>query len=223
MFDSAEYKKNARMQLKKFRNTLVLVSLFPLLLFCIFSRAKNGILINQPWFYNVFSFWVLCALGIIKIASSAFFLKASRLGYGAKISVNDFICFTGDFWDSGVISMFLRMFWVCLWSCLFVIPGIVKVFSYSMTNFVLVENPSIGVKKAMRISKVLTDGHKADLLGMYASFWPWMILTVLTLGLGLLFLYPYIKLTQANVYSYLKQESFRTGKLLPSDFYSAES
>ncbi|WP_191013356.1 DUF975 family protein [Treponema zioleckii] len=219
MFDSSEYKKSALKRLKECRFMLILAGLFPLLIAVIFWRAKSRVFFNMPNFYTVFTFWSLCALGIIKIASSAFFLKASRLTSESKIYVNDFICFAGDFWEDGVISMFLRLFWVCLWSFLFVVPGIMKVFAYSMTNFVLVENPSIGVKKAMRISKILTDGHKADLLGMYVSFWPWMILTILTCGLSLVFLYPYIKLTQANVYSYLKQESLRTGKLLPSDFY----
>lgn len=219
MFDTSEYKKSARRRLKEFRNTLVFAGLIPLLFFVVFLLAKKRVLFNMPQFYTVFSFWSLCAYGIIKISSNAFFLKASRLTPDTKISSNDFVCFVGDFWEDGVISVFVRLFWVCLWSFLFVIPGIVRVFAYSMTNFVLVENPSIGVKKAMKISKILTNDHKADLLCMYASFWPWMILTILTCGLALVFLYPYVKLTQANVYSYLKQESLRTGKLVPSDFY----
>ena len=55
-----------------------------------------------------------------------------------------------------------------------------------MIFFILAENPGISVRKAMNMSKAMTKGFKWDLFVMDLSFVGWGILSLLTLGIGLL-------------------------------------
>ena len=87
-----------------------------------------------------------------------------------------------------------------------------------MMFYVLAENPKIGPMKAMDISKILTQGHKADLFMMDLSFFGWIFLTMLTSGIGFIWLHPYMTMTETYAYYDLKRMAFAQGKLTPADF-----
>ena len=72
--------------------------------------------------------------------------------------------------------------------------------------------------KAMDISKILTNGHKADLFTMTLSFLGWLLLSCLTCGIGLIWLYPYTTMAYTYAYYDLKKMAIAQGKLTPSDF-----
>ncbi|MBE6036809.1 MAG: DUF975 family protein [Clostridiales bacterium] len=63
-----------------------------------------------------------------------------------------------------------------LWSMLFVIPGIVAAYRYSMAYYILADHPEIGVMEAIRRSKVMTQGNKAKLFCLEFSFIGWSFL-----------------------------------------------
>ena len=102
--------------------------------------------------------------------------------------------------------------WVCLWMLLLIIPGFIKSISYSMSFYILADNPKIGVRNAMNISKVITNGYKGKIFLLGLSFIGWALLACLTLGIGLLWLAPYIQVTFANFYNDLKTETVANGK-----------
>ena len=121
-------------------------------------------------------------------------------------------------WLNALLGSLWNFLWVFLWSLLFVIPGIVKSYSYSMMFSVIAENPKISAVKAMDISKVLTDGHKADLFVMDLSFLGWLILSCLSCGIGFIWLVPYMTMTETHAYYDLKRMAFSQNKLTPADF-----
>lgn len=96
--------------------------------------------------------------------------------------------------------------WIMLWSFLFVIPGIIKSFSYSMAIYRLMENPELSIRETLNESKRLTNGRKFDLFILGLSFIGWSILAILTCGFGLLFLYPYINMTMYCAYKTIQEE-----------------
>jgi uncharacterized membrane protein len=49
-------------------------------------------------------------------------------------------------------------------------------------------------------SQELMRGNKMRLFALYWSFLGWFILSILTFGIGFIFLAPYIQLTVANFY-----------------------
>lgn len=108
-----------------------------------------------------------------------------------------------DFWSSFKVS-FLTGLLVFLWSLLFIIPGIVKSYSYSMAMYILAENKGMSAREAISRSKELMYGHKADLFVLQLSFIGWAILGSLTLGILYIWLVPYMSATYANFYNSIK-------------------
>lgn len=102
-----------------------------------------------------------------------------------------------------LLNIMIAVF-TCLWSLLFVIPGIIKAISYSMAYFVLADNPELSAKEALDESKRITSGHIGDLFVLYLSFIPWVLLGAITCGLALIYVVPYMQTTMANYYLELK-------------------
>jgi len=90
--------------------------------------------------------------------------------------------------------------------CLFIVPGIILGAGLLMTDFILKDDPEISALDAIMKSWKMTDGHKAELIYLFLSFLGWIILSILTLGIGLLLLYPYMQSALAHVYEDLKAE-----------------
>ena len=101
---------------------------------------------------------------------------------------------------TGFAQKFLRTLFTVLWSLLFIIPGIVKGLSYAMTPFILEEHPEMTASEAIKASMKLMDGHKMDLFILGLSFIGWSLLACLTMGIGFLFLNPYINAAYAAFY-----------------------
>ncbi|NTV89393.1 MAG: DUF975 family protein [Clostridiales bacterium] len=76
-------------------------------------------------------------------------------------------------------SMLLKGIQNFLWFLLFVIPGIVKGYAYSMVPYILSENPNVGAKRAIKISNDMTYGHKVDMFVLDLSFIGWFLLGAL--------------------------------------------
>ncbi len=90
---------------------------------------------------------------------------------------------------------------IFLWSLLFVIPGIIKSFSYSMAGYIMVENPEITAKEAMTISMDMMRGNKFRLFCLSFSFFGWALLACLTLGIGFIWLTPYMNASYTAFYN----------------------
>lgn len=112
-----------------------------------------------------------------------------------------------------VWGYFLMMVFVLLWSLLLFIPGIIMAFAYAMTPYILVENPEMKAIDAIRKSRSMMKGHKFDLFYLELSFIGWILLCILTLGIGLLWLVPYMETSIAAFYNDLKVEA-ETGAVI---------
>lgn len=103
-------------------------------------------------------------------------------------------------------TLILVAIYTILWTCLLIIPGIVKSYSYALTPFILKDEPELKYNAAIEKSMRMMDGYKMKLFLLDLSFIGWMILSVLTLGIGLLFLQPYMNTARAAFYEDLKAE-----------------
>lgn len=110
-----------------------------------------------------------------------------------------------DYWRI-FVTLFLRNLYTGLWALLLIVPGIIKAYSYAMTEYILKDDPEIGANAAIEKSMDMMQGHKMDLFLLHLSFIGWAILACFTLGLGFLVLYPYFTTTQAHFYEDLKAE-----------------
>lgn len=94
----------------------------------------------------------------------------------------------------------LMMLFVILWSLLLIIPGIIAAYSYAMTYFVIADDPTVGPLQAITRSKEMMRGKKWKLFCLSWRFFGWALLCILTLGIGFLWLAPYMQTTMAHFY-----------------------
>ncbi len=95
------------------------------------------------------------------------------------------------------LAMWLLIF---AWSLLLIIPGIIAAYRYAMAPYIMAQNPDIGVMDAIGQSKEFMRGHKGRLFWLNLTFVGWVLLSVLTLGIGFLWLNPYMEAVQAAFY-----------------------
>jgi uncharacterized membrane protein len=101
------------------------------------------------------------------------------------------------------VAYILIVIFVVLWSLLLIIPGIIAAFSYSMTFYIIADNPEISGQDAIRKSKELMYGNKYRYFCFLCRFIGWFLLCVLSLGIGFLWLIPYFNLSNAKFYENL--------------------
>ena len=93
-----------------------------------------------------------------------------------------------------------------LWTLLFIIPGIIKSYEYSIIPYILADDPEISSKDAFKKAKQMMKGNKWRLFKLEFSFIGWFVLCVLTLGIGTFFLIPYLNAANAEFYVELKNK-----------------
>lgn len=108
-----------------------------------------------------------------------------------------------------VKSMVWRGFLNFLWYLLLIIPGIIKSYSYSMVPFILGDNPNIGYRRSVDLSRQMTRGHKFRIFVLDLSFLGWIFLGILLCFVGVLFVMPYINATKAELYLTLRQQALQ--------------
>ncbi|CQR55529.1 DUF975 family protein [Paenibacillus riograndensis] len=115
--------------------------------------------------------------------------------------------FNKDRYWAIVLTMLWRGFLNFLWFLLLIIPGIVKSYAYSQVPYILADNPNIGYNRAVELSKQMTHGHKFRMFVLDLSFLGWILLGLLALGIGVLFVQPYINATKAELYLELRHNA----------------
>ena len=98
----------------------------------------------------------------------------------------------------------LQLILIILWMLLLIVPGIIAALSYALTYYIIVENDSIGPLEAITKSKEMMQGNKWKLFCLGLRFIGWALLCILSLGIGLLWLMPYIMVSFAKFYDDVK-------------------
>ena len=153
---------------------------------------------------------IFIGLLVTFVITPAFSLSTIRIyldvSAGGTPTVNDAFSGFSDFW-SAFKNTFLVGLFTTLWSLLLFIPGIVKGYSYSMSMYILAENPGKPALECISESKELTYGHKMELFILDLSFFGWYIVGALCLGIGTLWVQAYHKTAVALAYESLKAEN----------------
>lgn len=163
---------------------------------------------------SVVSVLIIGIFGIIFGCAILFFIKnpvnsglkgyfvKNRKGQGDIGSL--FMVFTNGRYLQSVKTLAFVSIKIFLWGLLFVIPGIVKSYSYRMVPYIVSQNPYVSSERAMYLSRQMTKGQKWKIFILDLSFLGWLFLGVLCLGIGTLFVLPYIEATGAELYEALK-------------------
>ena len=101
-------------------------------------------------------------------------------------------------------TQLLVTLYTLLWTLLLIIPGIIAALSYSMTFYIMADNNSVGIRESIRMSKKMMMGYKWKLFCLGLRFIGWVLLCILTLGIGFLWLIPYMQISTAKFYDDIK-------------------
>ncbi len=241
MFDRKMYKTFARKQLKGRWKIPVLSTLFIGFIIILFEipvyilSSNSSAIANVPNFstfqdilkyyetvysavppvVRIFNYISVIVSVILSMAFIHLLLKITASP--EPVTFNDLI--EGfNLWFRAIVAYIWNFIWIFLWSLLFIIPGIVKAIAYSQTIYIVAEYPNISIPQAMKMSIAMTRGHKADLFIMYLSFLGWICLSIITLGIGLLWLIPYMQTSLLNAYRAMKKMAVDCSILNVSDF-----
>ncbi len=146
------------------------------------------------------SFLVMIITGPMTIGLCVAFLSIARR---KEVAVGQLFCGFNSF-GTGFCAYLLVTIFVMLWTLLFIIPGIIAAYSYAMTFFIIADNPSIRATEAIARSKVIMQGNKCKLFCLFCRFIGWALLCTLTLGIGYLWLAPYMQASIAHFYDDIK-------------------
>jgi len=141
--------------------------------------------------------------GVLQIGYADFLLKQHD---GKETNFGDLFS-KFDYFGTGFAQRFLRSLYVTLWSLLFIIPGVIKEYSYAMTPFILAEHPNLSASRAIDLSRQMMDGHKMELFILDLSFFGWGFLAGITMNLGYILLNPYKNAALAAFYRQLQAEN----------------
>ena len=104
------------------------------------------------------------------------------------------------------VTKLLQGIYTALWSLLLVVPGVIKYYSYAMTDYILKEEPEMKNNAAIEKSMAMMENNKMKLFLLDLSFIGWALLAIVTFGIGFLFLQPYVAISRAAFYEDLKAQ-----------------
>ena len=106
-----------------------------------------------------------------------------------------------------LVAYLLMTLFIILWTLLFIIPGVVASLSYSQTFFILADNRQLKGSEALRESRAMMKGNRWKLFCLCWRFFGWFLLGILSMGIGFLWIVPYLATSLAHFYNDLKGET----------------
>ena len=89
-------------------------------------------------------------------------------------------------WCKVAVTLAMEVLFQTLWACT-IIGGVIKRYSYYLVPYIVAENPDIGWKEAITLSRKMMDGYKWECFKLEMSFLLWDMAGFLTLGISDLF------------------------------------
>lgn len=132
-----------------------------------------------------------------------FAIVATKTVRGDATQIADFFNGFKNFGAAFLLNLLNGIF-IILWSLLFIIPGIIKSFAYSMSFYILRDNPEMSAGDIRRTSIEMMRGNKWRLFCLRFSFIGWYLLSLLTFGILFIWIIPYVETAMAEFYESLK-------------------
>ena len=208
----SEYRAQARETLKGRWNEMALLMLV-MSLIAVFFAVPNyiGTLAEMTWLALSGSGCSVLVSLLITVPLSYAFANLC-LAYARREELEDsyFSALFKDFaanWSKYVLSGLLVGLLVGLIAIpTLMIGAIILGLAYGMVPYVIRDNKEMGVREVLRTSRLMMRGHKWQLFVLELTFIGWALLCIFTLGIGLLWLQPYMATSYAHFYEDVKAE-----------------
>lgn len=183
--DRKQLKNNAKELLQKHRWT---------------SVGATALIYALTYIYSSFPFGQMFLGGPVNYGSVNFFLNEK----------DDVVSIFEGFshYTKTLLTEILLIIYQTLWSLLFIIPGIIKQYSYALTFYILHDYPELTADEAITKSREMMNGHKWELFVLNLSFLGWDIIGAFTFGvLNILYVMPYKSYAHKLFYEKIKSEN----------------
>lgn len=124
-----------------------------------------------------------------------------------------FSAFTKDRVIPVFLNWLLSTIFISLWTLLLVVPGIIKAIAYSQSQYIVKDMVDSGqdltATEAISKSRELMQGHKWEYFVLQLTFIGWYLLGIISFGIVLLWVTPYIETTNAEYYRKLAGDKFK--------------
>ncbi len=161
--------------------------------------AVAGILSAIPWVGYVASLLVAAPLSF---GYSVAFLRHVRGEDVDSLVTRPFDAFKQ--YSRYLGTSLLTTVFICLWTLLLIVPGIIMGYAYAMTPYIMHDNPEMGAMDCIKKSKEMMNGYKWKLFLMDLGFIGWLLLCCLTLGILTLWVEPWMTCSHVKFYEELK-------------------
>ncbi|MDE6870406.1 MAG: DUF975 family protein [Clostridia bacterium] len=156
----------------------------------------------------------LIIMGPITLGAALIGLNVAR---GKDVEVGMLFKGFNDFTRSLVLYITNNIL-IGLWTLLFFIPGIIKTYSYSMSYYILLDDPNISANDARKKSMAMMKGNKWRLFCLQFSFIGWMLLSLLTFGILFFWVAPYMEVAKAKFYLSLLPEEEQADSVVDNGY-----
>lgn len=129
-------------------------------------------------------------------------IKAKK---GQKPLAKDLFWGFNRFTQSFLITL-LNFAFIFLWTLLLVIPGVIKSFSYAMSNYIAIENPNMSAQECITESRKRMNGNKWKLFCLELSYIGWFLLIILTFGILSFWILPKYEQAHYEFYIHITQK-----------------
>jgi len=200
--DAKNIRHEARAAMNGSWGTGVLMSLL-MALFTLVSGALE--IVNEDGTYTATLLSVLFSVFFTNVVGYGYTVLFLKLYRGGKIGVGDM--FSGfSSYMKVVGTALLKYLYTFLWSLLLIVPGIIKSLSYSLTYYIMNDDPALSYNAAISKSRQMMAGHKGELFHLWLTFIGWWLLAILSLGIAGLWVGPYFNATMAKFYLKVSQQ-----------------
>ena len=139
--------------------------------------------------------------GIVLVAYKKYILNFVR---NDKFEFSDIIDCIKEKWLNILVASFLVYVVVFACTLLFVVPGIIMAFAYAMVGFIVIDSDLNGVD-SMKKSRAMMKGYKWNYFVFFLSFIGWYLLSFVSFGIALIWLFPYMTVAETLYYEKLKE------------------
>ena len=147
----------------------------------------------------IFVIGAFLAEGVLMYGVCMVFIQLVR-GQKYRVDIGDMFKGAEHHLSDLLLLGLVKNVFIMLWSLLFIIPGIVKMYSYSMAYYIKLDHPEYDWKRCIDESQRIMNGYKWKLFCLDLSFIGWLLLGSLVCGIGILWVTPYQQAARANFY-----------------------
>ncbi len=189
-------KEIAKENLKKFWKAYLLIFLISIL-----CNIGIELLFNEnSTMYACLTLVVSFFTSTLSVGFNAYILKMIR---GEEPIREDIFQFVGNILPIAAISLLLLLF-IFLGGILLIIPGIIMALGYSMVFYIYADNQDLTPMDYLEKSRKMMKGYKWNYFVFGLSFIGWILFSIITLGIGLIWTVPYVCIAEAIYYDELK-------------------